>query len=288
VAVLQSLRSAFTSDVHKAALPPSPILQKQGLTLLEEIICGTHYALLNTAAVGSAFNALRNKGKLQRASALRNVVPHPPSARMAWGRLMQEMQQPDTVSAPVASYLTHLAVVEKQVDFICSEIAAHGQSTVATQHAVRLAQAAKQMSDLGIGALNALEKVTSAALTSYFMRNMVLLRGLLRDVAAGASPLIDRDGRIFLPDLPQRRPPLRKPMSQPCIVECKGREMKAALTNISAGGAGVAGVENIAPRSVVVLEIGGRCFSGTAVWVSGASAGIKFDQPLKDEDPLLA
>lgn len=286
--MLQSLRTAFSSDPQKAALPASPVLQKTGLLLLEEIICGTHYALLNTAAVGSAFNVLRSKGRLQRPSALRNVIPHPPSGRTSWGRLMQEMQQPDTISAPVASYLAHLAVVEKQVEFICDEIDTNGVGPTLVQHSARLSQAARQMSDLGLGALNALEKITSVALTTYYMRNMVLLRGLLRDVAAGASPLVDRDGRIFLPDLPQRRAPLRKAVNLPCVVECKGKETKATVSNINAGGVGITGAPNLSPRSVVVVEVSGRCFSGTAVWVSGTSAGIKFDQPLKDDDPLLA
>lgn len=57
--MLQSLR--VSSDPQKAALPTRAVLQKTGLLLLEEIICGTHYALLNTAAVGSAFNVLRSR-----------------------------------------------------------------------------------------------------------------------------------------------------------------------------------------------------------------------------------
>lgn len=286
--MLQALRTALSSDPQKAALPASPVPQKTGLLLLEEIICGTHYALLNTAAIGSAFNVMRNKGRLQRSSQLRNVIPHPPSGRSSWGRLMQEMQQPDTVSAPVASYLAHLAVVEKQVEFICDEIDAQGVAPALVQHSARLGQAARQMSDLGLGALNALEKITSIALTSYYMRNMVLLRGLLRDVAGGASPLIDRNGRIFLPELPQRRAPVRKLVNLPCVVECKGKESRAVVSNVNAGGFGLIGAPNLSPRSVVVIEVAGRCLSGTAVWVSGTSAGIKFDQILKDDDPLLA
>lgn len=87
------------------------------------------------------------------------MIPHPPSgvAHTSWGRLMQEMQQPDTISAPVASYLAHLAVVEKQVEFICDEIDTNGVGPTLVQHSARLSQAARQMSDLGLGALNALE-----------------------------------------------------------------------------------------------------------------------------------
>lgn len=287
--MLQSLRSAFSSEPYKAAMPASAApLPKQGLVLLEEIICGTHYALLNTSAVGSGFNALRSKLKMQRPSALRNYIPHPPSARMSWGRLMQEMQQPDTVTAPVTSFLTHLAVVEKQVEFICGEIESNGLNTAILQHSARMGQASRQMSEMGLAALNAMEKITAAALTSYFMRNMVLLRGLLRDVSSGATPLVDRDGKIFLPELPQRRPPIRKQVNLPCILECKGKEHRVVVTNISAGGVGVEKVPNLSPRSIVVVEINERCFTGCVVWISGSNAGVKFDQVLKEEDPLLA
>lgn len=286
--VLQSLRSVFSSEPVRIPAPAAtPAQQKQGLSLLEEIMCGTHYAVLNTAVVGSGFNALRSKRKFQRPGLMRNNIPHPPSARLSWGRLMHEMQQPEAVSVPVASFLTHLAVIEKQVEFICAEIEANGQSAVILQHSARIGQAAKQMADMGIAALNALEKIASATLTSYFMRNMVLLRGLLIDVAAGGSPLVDRDGRILVPDLPQRRPPFRKHVQLPCIIECKGKEHRALVSNISAGGVGIERTPPLSPRSVVVIEIKERCFTGRVVWVSASSAGIKFDTPLREEDPLL-
>lgn len=256
--------------------------------LLEEIMCGTHYAVLNTAIVGSCFNALRHKRKFLRPTSMRNHIPHPPSARMAWGRLMQEMQQPDLVSVPVATFFTHLSALETQVEFLCSEIDAHGQSAVILAHSGRLGQSAKQMADLGVAALNALERIASSALSSYFMRNMVLLRGLLTEVASGGSPLVDRDGRIVVPDLPQRRPPLRKHVQMPCIVECKGREHRVIVTNLSAGGIGITRAPELSARSVVVVEIMERCFTGRVVWISGANAGIKFDALLKDDDPLLA
>lgn len=286
--MLQSLRSAFSSDPARAASPAQQPLQKQGLVLLEEIICGTHYAVLNTAIIGSCFNALRHKRKFLRPTSMRNHIPHPPSARMAWGRLMQEMQQPEAVSVPVATFFTHLGAVETQVEFLCNEIDASGQSAAILKHAAQLGGSAKQMADLGVATLNALERIASSALSNYFMRNMVLLRGFLADVSGGGSPLIDRDGRIIVPDLPQRRPPLRKHVQLPCVVECKGREHRAIVTNISAGGIGITKAPELSPRSVVVVEVMERCFTGRVVWISGANAGIRFDVLLKDEDPLLA
>ena len=41
-------------------------------------------------------------------------------------------------------------------------------------------------------------------------------------------------------------------------------------------------------KSVVVVEIENRCMAGVVVWARGAYAGIKFDQPLKEDDPLIS
>ncbi|MDX2205206.1 MAG: PilZ domain-containing protein [Hyphomicrobiaceae bacterium] len=273
--------------------PPAPLTspapaQKQGFALLAEITCGTQYAALNTAAVGSGLNALSRRWPLQRPLALRNFIPNPPSARLSWGRLMEEMAQPDTVSLPVSGFLTHLAVVEKQVEFICDEIEQRGQSAVVLQHSARMQQAAKQMGQLGIAALHALDSIGAAVGSNHFVRNSVLLRGLLHDVQEGRSPLVDRTGRLQVPELPQRRPPLVKRVSLPCVIECKGKEHRGTVTNISAGGLGVDCAAPLAPRSVIVVEIGERCMSGRVVWQSGRNAGVRLDKALKDDDVLLA
>ncbi len=287
--MIASLRSVLP----KASAPaPAPAVnagaQKQGLALLDDITCGTHYAALNTAAVGSGFNALCAKLPLQRATSLRNFIPNPPSARLSWGRLMQEMGQPDSVSLSVSTFLTHLAVVEKQVEFICGEIEQRGEPAAIAQHTGRMQQATRQMSQLAIAALGGLEVAASAVGSTHFARNGVLLRGLLYDVGEGRAPLVDRAGRMQVPELPQRRVPMRKRVSMPCVVECKGKEHRAVVTNISAGGAGLENVPGLTARSTVVVEIGERCMSGRIVWQSGKSAGIRFDRPLKEDDPLLA
>ncbi len=262
--------------------------QKQGLVLLDDITCGTHYAALNTAAVGSGFNAMSKRRPFLRPLSLRNSIPNPPSARLSWGRLMQEMAQPENVSLPVSTFLMHLSVVEKQVEFICGEIEQNGESAVVLQHSARMRQAAKQMAQLGIAALFALDKVAQVTNSTYFVRNSVLLRGLLHEIQNGGSPLVTREGRMAVPDLPQRRPPTRKHVQLPCMIECRGKEHKAVVTNISAGGVGLETGMPLAPRSTVVIEIGERCLAGTVVWHRGNSAGIKFERTLKDEDPLLA
>lgn len=287
--MILALRSVFSVDsTPSTSTIAAASAQKKGLALLDEITCGTHYAALNTAAVGSGLNALGKRWPLLRPSSLRNYIPNPPSARMSWGRLMQEMAQPDIVSLPVSGFLTHLAVVEKQVELICSEIEQRGQNAVVLQHSARMQQAAKQMAQLSIAALHSLDAICAAAGSNHFARNSVLLRGLLHDVSEGRAPLVDRTGRLQVPDLPQRRPPVRKRLRLPGVVECKGKEIKAVVTDISAGGLAVDCSGPLAARSTIVVEIGERCMSGRVVWQSGNSAGIKLDKPLKENDPLLA
>lgn len=285
--MLQALRSRFTT----ATSTPSPVqpmhLPKQGMVLLEDITCGSHYAALNTAIVGSAFNALAHRRRFTRPRSLRNHLPRPPSARTAWGRLMQEMRQPEALAAALPAFLSHLALVEKQVELFLNEIEAHGVQGAAQLHAGRMTQAARQMADLANAALGTVDKVANGILPLSYTRNMIMLRSFLLDVHGGGSPLVDRDGNIVVPELPQRRVPARKPVYLKCVVEHRGKAAAAIVTNISMTGAGLVNAPPLAPKSVVVVEIGERCFAGTVVWESGTSAAVKFDQPLKDDDPLL-
>lgn len=285
--MLQSLRSRFTN----APTNPSPVqpmhLPKQGVLLLEEIACGSHYAALNTAIVASAFNAFANRRRFVRPRSLRNHLPRPPSARAAWGRLMQEMRQPETVAGVVPAFFAHLSVIEKQVELFLNEIDAHGLQGAAQMHAARATQAARQMSDLASTAIAAIDKVANGILPLSYTRNMIMLRSFLADVHTGGSPLVDREGNIVVPELPQRRVPVRKPVFVRCVVEHRGKAANAVVTNISVTGVILENAPSLAPKSVVVVEIGERCFAGTVVWESGTSAAIKFDQPLKDDDQLL-
>lgn len=261
---------------------------KQGLILFEEIACGTHYAALSTAVIGSAFNALSHRRRLLHPQSLRNHIPHPPSARLSWGRLMQEMRQPEASAAAVPAYYAHLAVVEKQIEFICGEIQTHGLAVAAQMHAGRMTQAARQMSEMAIAAISTIDKIGSGAISLSYTRNVVMLRGFLLDVAGGASPLVDRDGNTIVPDLPLRRIAPRRRVHLKCVVEHRGKAAPAVVTNISMTGAGLENAPQLTTKSVVVVEIGERCFAGTVVWERGPSAAVKFDQPLKDDDPLLS
>lgn len=285
--MLQSLRSRFGSTTAT----PSPVLPapmaKQGVLLLEDITCGAHYAALNTAIIGSSFNALAHRRRLLRPQSLRNHLPHPPSARLAWDRLMQEMRQPDALTAAVPAFFAHLPVVEKQVEHISSEMAAHGAPNAAQAHAPRLLQAARQMSDLANAAITTLDKIANGTLPLSYTRNMIMLRSFLTEVHSGGSPLIDRDGNILVPELPQRRVLKRKPVYLKAVLEHRGKASPVIVTNISSTGVALESAPLLVPKSVVVIEIGERCFAGTVVWERGSSAAIKFDIPLKDEDPLL-
>lgn len=286
--MLQSLRSRFAT----ATSNPSPVrplhVPKQGMVLLEDLACGSHYAALNTAIVGSAFNALAHRRRFSRPRSLRNHLPRPPSARTAWSRLMQEMRQPEALAAALPAFLTHLSVVEKQVELFLNEIEAHGAQAVAQMHGGRLTQAARQMADLANAAIVAIDKVANGIIPLSYTRNMIMLRSFLQDVHGGGSPLVDRDGNIVVPELPQRRAPVRKAVYLKCVIEHRGKAAPVIATNISMTGVGLENAPPLVPKSVVVVEIGDRCFAGTVVWESGTSAAVKFDQPLRDDDPLLA
>ena len=146
----------------------------------------------------------------------------------------------------------------------------------------------QEMSEIAIAAIQSLDKISNGSLPLSYARNMIMLRSFLSDVVTGGSPLVDRDGNIIVPELPQRRVLKRKPVYLRAILEHKGKASPVIVINISTTGVALENAPPLVPKSVVVLEIGERCFAGMVVWDRGSSAAIKFDMPLKEEDPLLA
>lgn len=284
--MLQSLLSQAKSG-QVPAFAGIPSEQPKGIMLLEQIVLGTHYAALNTAVVGSGLNALASHRRLARPLVLRNYLPHAPSARLSWGQLMQQMKQPDTLAISVSAFFSHLADVEHHVEFVSTEIERHGQPSVGQQHATTIHTASTKMSNLGLAALDALDVVSHAIFSNYFTRNFVLLRGLLSEVKVGRMPLVDRSGDLVVPELPQKRSSPRRGVRLPCVVESKGQATAAVAVSICASNICIDHASPLAAKSVVVLELGERCFAGRVVWASHNSAAIKFDKPLKDDDPLI-
>jgi PilZ domain len=118
------------------------------------------------------------------------------------------------------------------------------------------------------------------------LRLMQLLR------AASAGETLSSSGldssRDQLPSWVQRRRWQRKDVALACTIETKGGYVSATIRNVSLGGALIYGVAPLLRGTclVVTTKEAGKLHA-SVMWCRDGSAGIKFDEQLDFDHPLL-
>jgi hypothetical protein len=114
---------------------------------------------------------------------------------------------------------------------------------------------------------------------------------MLRRAASGE----DRDGADWdantaeLPEWCERRRWMRRETNLNGRIFFNGRTHHVRIADISAGGAMLEGVGNVARGAILRIVISsGRAINCIACWSSDNSIGIRFDTPLELIDPLLS
>lgn len=119
------------------------------------------------------------------------------------------------------------------------------------------------------------------------MRLMQLLR------AANGGETLASSGTVHgspeaLPDWVQRRRWDRRAVNIKCMIALRGGSKPAVIRNLSMGGALLDEVPALVRGARVVLTLEtGRQLDAQVMWSRGATAGVKFDDQLLLDDPLI-
>ena len=274
--MLTSLR-AFLGGTTELA--PTEATEEPSDTFVFEQVAGeTHLAALQVAAVVSCINTLRQPGRLKDVSAIQDLAPRPTSGlRLAGKRYV-----------PVRLFFGTLGAGHRQLQGFGADVEHFGLEVAAVFHLKPLSTSWCSICKLALKAIVAIDPELQRCLPDRYHQNTLVLAKLLRSAIDGGEPCIDASGRVFLPDLPQRRPSIRRNVHTPCVLEHHGQTSRALIRDISTGGLGLERADPLVPEKVVIIELpSGRWLAGTVVWSKGASAGVKFDGPLEPTDPLL-
>lgn len=280
--LLRSLRSMLSRPIRAA---PDAIGEAPNDVLAFEQIAGeTHLAALQTAAVMSCINALRNVGRLKDPLAIEDLAPRPPALTFGLSR----DQIAATCELAAKEFFSGLPAARRELRAFCTDGEQFGVELAAFLHLERLSAVWRKVSGHALKAVHALDPDLQRCLPERYHQNTLVLVKLVRSAIDGGEPCIDDNGHCFLPDLPQRRPATRRNIYLPCMLEHQGKTSRAVVKDISTGGIGLERACQLTVQNVIVVELeGGRCLAGTVVWSRNKSAGIKFDAPLKSTDPLL-
>lgn len=135
-----------------------------------------------------------------------------------------------------------------------------------------------------------LERAGPAPLSELYAQNTRIVSALLTGAGNGLKPCLDENGRLYIPPLPQRRRAPRRSVLQNCVVNGPAQKVQTGfIRDASAGGLGLGRVSGLKRGDHVRVDLAnGRQLHGTIAWVTGSSAGVRFDVTLDPSDSLIA
>ncbi len=135
-----------------------------------------------------------------------------------------------------------------------------------------------------------LERAGPAPLSEIYSQNSRIVSALLSGAGHGLKPCLDESGRLYVPQLPQRRRAPRRSVLQNCVVNGPAQMVQTGfIRDSSAGGLGLGRVSGLKRGDHVRVDLAnGRQFHGRIAWVTGSSAGVRFDVTLEPSDSLIA
>jgi hypothetical protein len=178
---------------------------------------------------------------------------------------------------------------QELLDGYLDETATLGIGRAASIHGRRLQIAYRRLACETRSILTRLDMAVGADIPELYLMNTRVLSSLLAGASNGFKPCLDPDGRLYVPDLPQKRRWPRRTVLESCTITFGAASFPAFVRDVSCGGLGLERVGGLRRGDGVSIEMAsGRTFSGSIAWVSGDSAGVRFDIPLRATDPLVA
>lgn len=99
---------------------------------------------------------------------------------------------------------------------------------------------------------------------------------MLWDVTLGRSPCVRVDGAVVIPGWIERRGHLRREVNAPATLSIGGQRQTVTVRDLSAGGLGLEGGDNVKPGDHVSISLGtGINLDGVAVWTRDGRVGVK-------------
>ena len=111
---------------------------------------------------------------------------------------------------------------------------------------------------------------------------------LLSAAERGDRPCVDPAGNVTVPGWAENRRAKRVSVSRQATIYYRGAKQAVVVDNVSATGLGLKGLEGGIPgRMISIVLDSGESLSGMIMWSRGTAAGIKLDEQLSEDHPIL-
>jgi PilZ domain len=285
------LRTRFSRLSQSGALPQEAdaTAGEGNQRLFEHLISEVHGVAVDIAVVATAANALNDWRARTEPADIARFAPHAGTLEGLLPVLDAHHILSNQASADLLAFMGALTAARATLDAYlddCDVISAeragpvHGRSLGIRWRA--LALEARQL-------LVALETACPAPLPELFSQNTRVVCALLSGAGNGLKPCLDENGRLYVPPLPQRRRAPRRTVLQNCLVNGPDHVQTGFIRDASAGGLGLGRISSLKRGDRVRIDLAnGRQLHGVVAWVTGSSAGVRFDVALEPTDSLIA
>jgi PilZ domain len=291
---VQPFRKSYRSRVYSEAVPAvqddpaSSETSETSMPILEALVCETHSTALLTATIASAVNAFKRHGTARSEEELKPYVPREPALISVLRNGMLETDLDEDTIAITSDFFDDLAPARIALDQYFADANHIGAERASALHLLGLSNLWRRACEDALVATRQLHGYLGRLPAQYTSNSKVLIE-LLQDAVVGGSPCIEDEGRISIPELPQRRRNARRTICQPCTITHNRMTSKAFVRDVSPGGFGLERVPQLLPKTLVLIELpSGRRFTGVVAWCDGRQAGVRFARTLLPNDPLLS
>jgi hypothetical protein len=258
--------------------------------LFEALVCETHHAAAMCVIVASCIHGSAQKRHHLTQTALDRYLPHEPAVLLSLTRQsLLDVEPLSETQAVIDAFFVSLRFLRRAVESYFFDVSEIGLERAHVLNMRNLVQAANRSCHDALRAVHALEIETPGRLPELYCDHAKVLSALLIRSERGEMPCLDGHGLPFLPVLPQRRRSTRRTLAQSCRLLYRRAIVSAFAKDVSDGGIGLLQVPFLQTDDRVIVELkSGRQFKGSIAWTRGEAAGLRFDEPLGNSDPLLA
>lgn len=282
----RSFRFAATADhAEEASLQAG----EAGDRLFEHLISETHAIAVGVAVVATAANALNDWQRAIRPSDIARFAPDDAPLRMLLQVLIEHDAIDEALTPGLLAFLDDIAFASAGLNAFLDDCEALSAPRAAILHAHRLQTCWRALARDTKTVVLDLEHAPGASLPDLHRQNARVVSALLSGAANGFKPCLDEAGRLYVPPLPQKRRAPRRAVLQNCLMHGPNGLQTGFVRDASAGGLRLGRVSGLKRGDRIRVDfVSGRQFHGTIQWVTGASAGMRFDVPLSPGDALVA
>jgi hypothetical protein len=283
--------SGLLKRVDRSASPPLPISREpiEGNALFEAMVCEFHWTALQIGAMTSCMNAALALGRAWVLRSCTNLIPVQATVVGVALRGWKDLGLSRELTSKISRVYLELADAKRLSIPLIQNAGTFGQPTIPPAKLEQMAALWRKLCEDCNEAVQELEPETRWRLSGLYTANTLMLGKFLKDVVAGGYGSVNQFGEVAMPLLPHRRRMQRYSLLQPCRIVTRGGTYVALARDISKCGLGLTSDQEFPLRDTVMIELrSGRRIKGIVVWSKGTKLGVQFENPLADNDPLLA